>query len=104
MIDMTYDIKSMAVIGVGIMGSGIAQIAAQSGHTTYLYDAKAGAAEHAKEKLAATFQKLVDKNKITSEQAAAANNHLIVAHQIEDLKNCDLIVEAIVERLDIKQA
>jgi len=39
MIDMTYDIKSMAVIGVGVMGSGIAQIAAQSGHTTYLYDA-----------------------------------------------------------------
>ncbi|EHU1490052.1 3-hydroxyacyl-CoA dehydrogenase [Acinetobacter seifertii] len=101
---MTYDIKSMAVIGVGVMGSGIAQIAAQSGHTTYLYDAKAGAAEQAKEKLAATFQKLVDKNKITSEQAAAANNHLIVAHQIEDLKNCDLIVEAIVERLDIKQS
>ncbi len=57
-----------------------------------------------KEKLAATFQKLVDKNKITSEQAAAANNHLIIAHQIEDLKNCDLIVEAIVERLDIKQS
>lgn len=83
---MTYDIKSMAVIGVGVMGSGIAQIAAQSGHTTYLYDAKAGAAEQAKEKLAATFQKLVDKNKITSEQATAANNHLIVAHQIEDLK------------------
>ncbi|MEX7539961.1 3-hydroxyacyl-CoA dehydrogenase NAD-binding domain-containing protein, partial [Acinetobacter baumannii] len=101
---MTYDIKSMAVIGVGVMGSGIAQIAAQSGHTTYLYDAKAGAAEQAKEKLAATFQKLVDKNKITSEQAAAANSHLIVAHQIEDLKNCDLIVEAIVERLDIKQS
>lgn len=46
---MTYDIKSMAVIGVGVMGSGIAQIAAQSGHTTYLYDAKEGAAEQAKE-------------------------------------------------------
>ncbi len=101
---MTYDIKSMAVIGVGIMGSGIAQIAAQSGHITYLYDTKAGAAEQAKDKLAATFQKLVDKNKITTEQAAAANKNLVVAHQLEDLKNCDLIVEAIVERLDIKQS
>ncbi|WP_343622021.1 3-hydroxyacyl-CoA dehydrogenase [Acinetobacter proteolyticus] len=100
---MTYDIKSMAVIGVGIMGSGIAQIAAQSGHITYLYDTKAGAAEQAKDKLAATFQKLVDKNKITTEQAAAANKNLVVAHQLEDLKNCDLIVEAIIERLDIKQ-
>jgi len=62
---MTYDIKSLAVIGVGIMGSGIAQIAAQSGHRTYLYDTKDGAALQAKEKLAATFQKLVEKNKIT---------------------------------------
>lgn len=100
---MTYDIKSMAVIGVGIMGSGIAQIAAQSGHITYLYDTKADAAEQAKDKLAATFQKLVDKNKITTEQAAAANKNLVVAHQLEDLKDCDLIVEAIIERLDIKQ-
>jgi len=104
MIDMTYDIQSMAVIGVGIMGSGIAQIAAQSGHTTYLYDTKEGAALQAKEKLAATFQKLVDKNKISAEQAENANKHLIVAAQLEDLKACDLIVEAIVERLDIKQA
>jgi len=101
---MTYDIQSMAVIGVGIMGSGIAQIAAQSGHTTYLYDTKEGAALQAKEKLAATFQKLVDKNKISAEQAENANKHLIVAAQLEDLKACDLIVEAIVERLDIKQA
>ena len=100
---MTYDIKSLAVIGVGIMGSGIAQIAAQSGHTTYLYDTKDGAALQAKEKLAATFQKLVDKNKITAEQAESANQHLIVAQQLEDLKSCDLIIEAIVERLDIKQ-
>lgn len=100
---MTYDIKSLAVIGVGIMGSGIAQIAAQSGHTTYLYDTKDGAALQAKEKLAATFQKLVEKNKITVEQAESANQHLIVAQQLEDLKCCDLVIEAIVERLDIKQ-
>lgn len=100
---MTYDIRSVAVIGVGIMGSGIAQIAAQSGHTTYLYDTKTGAAAQAKEKLAATFQKLVEKNKITAEQAATANHNLQVAEQLDDLKSCDLIVEAIVERLEIKQ-
>ncbi len=55
---MTYDIKSMAVIGVGVMGSGIAQIAAQSGHTTYLYDAKEGAAEQAKEKTGCYISKI----------------------------------------------
>ena len=45
---MTQQIKTIAIIGVGVMGSGIAQIAAQSGHTTYLYDAKAGAASQRK--------------------------------------------------------
>ena len=101
---MTQQIKTIAIIGVGVMGSGIAQIAAQSGHTTYLYDAKAGAAQQAKEKLAATFQKLLDKNKITVEQADAANANLLIAHELSDLKSCDLIVEAIIERLDIKQS
>ncbi|WP_130802459.1 3-hydroxyacyl-CoA dehydrogenase [Acinetobacter ihumii] len=101
---MTQQIKTMAIIGVGVMGSGIAQIASQSGHTTYLYDAKAGAAQQAKEKLAATFQKLLDKNKITAEQADAANANLLIANELSELKDCDLIVEAIIERLDIKQS
>ena len=101
---MSDQIETIAVIGVGVMGSGIAQIAAQSGHVTYLYDAKAGAAEQAKAKLAVTFQKLVEKNKISTEQARAANDNLLIAEQLEDLKNCDLIVEAIIERLDIKQS
>lgn len=101
---MTQQIKTIAIIGVGVMGSGIAQIAAQSGHTTYLYDAKDGAAEQAKQKLAATFQKLLDKNKITAEQADAANANLLIANELSDLKDCDLIVEAIIERLDIKQS
>lgn len=101
---MTQQINKIAIIGVGVMGSGIAQIAAQSGHTTYLYDTKAGAAQQAKEKLAATFQKLVDKNKISAEQAETANVNLHIAHELTDLKDCDLIVEAIVERLDVKQS
>lgn len=101
---MPQEIKKIAIIGVGVMGSGIAQLAAQSGHSTYLYDAKAGAAQQAKDKLAATFQKLVDKNKISSEQAASANHLLLVANELIELKECDLIVEAIIERLDIKQS
>lgn len=101
---MTHPIKKIAIIGVGVMGSGIAQIAAQSGHITYLYDAKAGAAQQAKQQLAITFQKLLDKNKITTEYADAANANLLIANELHDLKDCDLIVEAIVERLDIKQS
>ena len=101
---MTQKINKIAIIGVGTMGGGIAQISAQSGHITYLYDTKAGAAQQAKEKLAATFQKLLDKNKISAAQADAANANLLIANDLTDLKDCDLIVEAIIERLDIKQS
>ncbi len=101
---MTQQIKHIGIIGVGIMGSGIAQIAAQSGHTTYLYDTKEGAALQAKDKLAETLNKLVEKNKITPEQAQKAIDCLIVTESLPDLKVCDLIIEAIIERLDIKQA
>ena len=101
---MTQQIQHIGIIGVGIMGSGIAQIAAQSGHTTYLYDTKEGAALQAKDKLAETLNKLAEKNKITSEQAQKAIDCLIVTESLPDLKVCDLIIEAIIERLDIKQA
>lgn len=85
------------------MGAGIAQIAIQSGHDVVLFDAKAGAAEQAQEKLAKTLNTLADKGKFSHEKAAEDLAHLSIAQQIEDLKDCDLIVEAIIENLEIKQ-
>ena len=59
------------VIGAGIMGAGIAQVAAQSGHAVWLFDAREGAATLAKTKLAATLDGLVAKGRIEAEQAHA---------------------------------
>lgn len=100
---MTIQIATIGIIGSGIMGTGITQIALQSGHQVYLYDAKAGAAQIASEKLQLTLQKLVEKNKITTESAQQALANLVVAQNLDDLKNCDLIIEAIVENLTVKQ-
>ena len=59
------------VVGAGIMGAGIAQVAAQAGHPVKLFDARDGAAAEARTKLAATLDGLVNKGKLGAEGAAA---------------------------------
>lgn len=93
----------VAVIGAGAMGAGIAQVAAQAGHDVYLYDAAAGAAERGVANILAGLDKLVEKGKLAAEERAAIAGRLTVASEIADLKDAKLVVEAIVERLDIKR-
>ena len=62
---MEARINNIGVIGAGIMGIGIVQIAIQANHPVYLYDAQPNAAKNAYEKLTATFSRLVEKNKIS---------------------------------------
>src|SRR5690606_3323167 len=100
---MSIQIQEMGIIGVGTMGAGIAQIPLQSGHDVVLVDAKEGAAEQAQAKLAKTLNTLADKGKFSHEKAADEIAHLSTAQQLGDLKDCDLIVEAIIENLEIKQ-
>ncbi|WP_333900074.1 3-hydroxyacyl-CoA dehydrogenase [Agrobacterium pusense] len=100
---MARSIDCMGVVGTGVMGSGIAQIAAQAGLSVILFDARDGAAALAKDNLAATFAKLADKGKISTDAAQAALSRLTVAGRLDDLAQCDLVVEAIVERIEAKQ-
>lgn len=101
---MPRSIHEMAIVGTGVMGSGIAQIAAQAGIRVKLFDAREGAAQTAHDNLARTLGKLVEKGKIDSADAAAALGRLVVAASLDELADVDLVVEAIVERLDAKQA
>jgi len=100
---MSIQIQQIGIIGTGTMGAGIAQIAIQSGHDVILFDAKAGAAEQAREKLGKTLNTLASKGKFSQEKADQDLSHLSIATELEQLKNCDLIVEAIVENLEVKQ-
>jgi len=93
------------VIGAGIMGAGIAQVAAQAGHPVRLHDARAGAAAQAKDKLATTLQSLVAKGKLAQADAQATLTRITAVDSLaRGADGARLVVEAIVENLDVKRA
>ena len=97
-------IQSMALIGTGVMGMGVAQIAAQAGLEVRLFDAKAGAAEAGLAKLKATLEKLQAKGKFTEAVLHETLARFKILNSIEEVAGVDLVVEAIIENLDIKQS
>lgn len=100
----TSNITILGVVGCGAMGRGIVQIAALAGLTVHLYDSAPGAAQAALQTLAETLSKLQDKGKLGAEAVAAARARMQVAATLEALAECDLVIEAIIENLAIKQA
>lgn len=86
------------------MGQGIAQIAAQAGSLVKLYDVQAEAVAKASKNMHQQWDKLLEKNRFTAEQVTQFKANLHSASQLSDLSDCDLVIEAIVERLDIKQS
>jgi 3-hydroxybutyryl-CoA dehydrogenase len=93
----------LLVVGAGIMGAGIAQVAAQAGHAVKLFDARAGAAAEAKKKLVATLDGLVAKGKLQADAAYATLERIVPIAALEDATGVALVVEAIVENLDFKR-
>lgn len=93
----------LGVAGVGLMGRGIAQIAAQAGIPVLLFDSRPGGAEEARQALTSTLTTLSAKGKITADAASAASARLAVASTLGDLKPCTVVVEAIIENLEAKQ-
>ena len=93
----------VGIVGTGAMGRGIAQIAAQAGSTVRLYDTQPDAVAKAREALMAQWDKLVDKGRLTREQADSHVSRVPPAATLADLADCDLVIEAIVERLDVKK-
>lgn len=93
---------SIGVIGAGAMGSGIAQVAATAGHQVFIYDSNLSALEKSKESLTVLLEKLAAKGKI--EDAGAILSRFSFISNIQDFANCDLIIEAIIENLEIKKS
>lgn len=94
---------TVGVVGTGAMGRGIAQMAAQAGSQVLLFDLQPGAADAARAALADTWGKLTAKGKLTTEQQNRYLDSVRIAPALADLASCDLVVEAIVEKLDVKQ-
>ena len=94
----------MLVVGAGIMGAGIAQVAAQAGHTVRLFDAREGAAAAACAKLEQALEGLVAKGKLDAAQAKATVARIRPADRLDDAAGAGLVVEAIIENADAKRA
>jgi len=94
----------VGVVGAGAMGAGIAQLAALAGHKVRLFDTRPDAAQRAIEGTVAAVEMLVAKGRLAEEQVAGVRTWMSAANSLEDLTECGLIVEAIVENLQAKQA
>ena len=95
--------KKVGIIGSGAMGSGIAQVFAQAGHSVVLYDTNHAALERSKANLAKTFEKLFAKEKYTEEQSAQIQGAISYNDNLDAFAEIDLMIEAIVENLEVKQ-
>ena len=94
---------ALGIVGTGVMGRGIAQIAAQAGIRVALYDARAAAASAARDYVTGSLAKLVEKGRLPAGTATRAAGLLNVANVLGDLSECDAVVEAIAENLDAKR-
>jgi 3-hydroxybutyryl-CoA dehydrogenase len=95
-------IQTVAVLGAGTMGQGIAQVCAMSGYPTQLFDIESSLSQKAISSISINLDKAVSKSKISESQKTTILGHLSIAHKLEDIK-ADLVIEAVVEKLDVKQ-
>jgi 3-hydroxybutyryl-CoA dehydrogenase len=86
------------------MGRGIAQIAAQAGSIVRLYDTQAAAVARACDEIGSQWERLREKGRLDEAAVAAFRGRLQPAASLADLADCDLVVEAVVERLDVKKS
>ena len=97
-------IDKVAVIGAGTMGAGIAQVCAQSGWNTTLYDAFPEGLEKGMQRVDAFWDKGIARGKTTVEQKQEWSKNLHAESNLENaVKDCDLIIEAVPEILELKQ-
>jgi len=100
--ETTMSIKSILIIGSGLMGSGIAQVCAQSGIEVMLHDLSAEALEKAKQKIAWSVGKFIEKGKLTEDKDTILNRITLI-DKIKPGLDLDLAIEAVFENIDVKR-
>jgi len=93
----------VAVVGAGAMGRGIAQVCAQAGLTTLLFDSRAGAVPEAIAAIDKALEGLVSKGRMTAEARQSAVDHLKPIRSLDEAASAGVVIEAIVENLDAKR-
>ncbi|GAB3053269.1 3-hydroxyacyl-CoA dehydrogenase family protein [Virgibacillus ainsalahensis] len=97
-------IQTVGVVGAGSMGSGIANLAATSGYNVILRDVEERFIENGLSRIDKFMSKSVEKGKITEEEKAEVLGRIQVTTKIEDLKEADVVIEAIIEDMDAKKS
>jgi 3-hydroxybutyryl-CoA dehydrogenase len=97
------DIDSIGVIGAGTMGSGIAQVAATNGFDVVMRDIKAEFVENGFDTIESSLDRFVGKEKMSQDEADEVRSRITGTTELDDLADCDFVVEAAVENMDIKQ-
>jgi 3-hydroxybutyryl-CoA dehydrogenase len=98
------DIQRVGVLGCGLMGSGIAQVAAAAGYETIVRDVGQPILDRAKAGIEKSLAKFVEKGKLQAADRDATLKRLSFTTVTADLKRCDVVVEAVTEDLDVKNA
>jgi len=97
------DIKKPFVVGAGIMGSGVGQLCAQQGYEVTVLDISDEIIEKAKEKIKAGLKRRVEKGKITNEDMESVLSRMNWSADMNLARECDFVIEAASENLDIKK-
>ncbi len=100
---LTFE-TTVAIIGAGTMGAGIAQVAAEAKHAVILFDVGEGAAERGKQRIEAGLNKLVKRGKRSRDDVNETLNRISVVNIIDDIAPAGIVIEAIAESLDAKHA
>ena len=95
--------SSVGIIGAGTMGQGIAQVAALAGEQVLLYDVKTAQSREARDKIFGFLDKMAGKGQISLNDVAAAKERIHLAGSLKDLHPVNLVIEAVVEQLRVKQ-
>src|SRR3954453_4856212 len=96
-------IKRIGIVGSGIMGSGIAEVTAKTGHEVILRSRKHESADAMVAGLEKSLAKQVERGKLSEEDRTAAVSRVSEASDLNELKDCDLVLVSIVEDLDPKK-
>lgn len=99
---MPESIHSVGIIGAGTMGMGIAQISAMAGYKVQLYDMVPGSTEQAMIRIKENLQKGIEKGKLRDQEMESTLINITPVENLNDIK-ADLVIEAIIENLEIKQ-
>jgi len=97
------EIRKVGVVGCGLMGSGIAQVAAAAGFPTVVREVTTDLLDKGLASIEKSLKKLAEKGTLTADQAASALGRLKPTLKLEDFADCDLVIEAVVENLDRKK-